>query len=275
MTILNEELERMKAELAAQEGKENEEIVEELKEESNEEAAETKEEPEKEEIKEEKPEEKKPEIDDAGFARLRREATAEKRRAEAAEKELAELRKAKEVVELPVEAPLHPEMQTVLEDHRINRAEREFSMFESKVKQQHPEYGAIATEYANAMAQAFRIQNPRKTDVEINDMTKRAILIKAGEFARAGYENPVEEMYHEAKELGFTGKSFQKQESSKEEKLEPDMKKVAENRKRSSGMAASHGRQEGLMTLNAAADLTAAEWSKLPKADKQRLLYGR
>ncbi len=272
MTILNEELEKMKAELAAQEGKENEEVkLEEPEEEVDEEEAEVKEEPkEEEEVKEEK----KPEIDDAGYARLRREAAAEKRRAESAEKELAELRKAKEPEEVITETPLHPEMQTVLDDHRMNRAEREFAMFESKVKQQHPEYGAIATEYANAMAQSFRIQNPRKTDIEINDMTKRAILIKAGEFARAGYENPVEEMYHEAKELGFTGKSLLKQEA-KEVELQPDMKKVSENRKRSSGMAATNGRQEGLMTLTSAADLTSAEWARLPKADKQRLLYGR
>lgn len=278
MTILSEELEKMKAELAAQEGKEDEGTeFEEQEEESDEEEIEAKEEPEEEKVKEEiKGEEKKLELDDAGYARLRREATAAKRQAEQFQKELEDLRNAREIpIDIMQEAPLPIEMQAVLEDHKMNRAEREFLMFESKAKQQHPEYGAVAAEYAAAMYQSFKVQNPRKTDVELNDMTKRAIFIKAGEFARAGYENPVEEMYHEARELGYTGKSLQKQESSKEEKLQPDMKKVSENRKRSSGMAANNGRQEGMMTLGAAADLSAAEWSRLPIADKRRLMYGQ
>ncbi len=279
MTVLNDELEKMKAELAAQEGKENEEVkVEELEKESDEKEIEQPEE--KEEIKEEHKEEvkeKEEKLDDAGYARLRREAAAAKRQAEQARQELEELRKVKEVpAEIDTEVPLSPEMQAIVEDHKLGRAEREFLMFESKAKQIHPEYGAVAAEYAAAMYQSFKVQNPRKTDIELNDMTRRAIFIKAGEFARAGYENPVEEMYHEAKELGFTGKSFQKQEVKEaEEKLQPDMKKVAENRKRSSGMAAVNGRQEGLMTLGAAADLTAAEWARLPAADKRRIMYGQ
>ena len=271
MTALHDELEKMKAELAAQEGKEDEEVkLEEPEEEVHEEEAETKEEPKEKEIVEVKEEK----LDDSGYARLRREAVAEKRRAEQAEKELAELRKVAE--EVPEQITLPPQMQAIIERDNFNQAEKEFGIYESKVKQLYPEYGAVASEYAFAMYQSIRVQNPRKSEIELNEMTKKAILLKAGEFARAGYENPVEEMYHEARELGYTGKSFQKQEvKSTEEKLEPDMRKVAENRKRSAGMAATGGRQEGLMTLMAAADLTAGEWAKLSKADKKRLMYGQ
>lgn len=271
--MLLDELKKMKEELAKSEEGEKEIEIEEPEIEEVEEP----EEPPVEEIKEEiieTPKEEK--LDDAGYARLRREAAAEKRRAELAEKELAELRQAKEpIVEAQEQIQFPPEFQTVIEDHRISRAEREFTMLESKVKQDHPEYGAVAAEYAAALYQSFKVQNPRKSDIELSEMTKKSILMKAGEYARAGYENPVEEMYHEAKELGFTGKSFQKQESPKEEKLQPDMKKVADNRKRSSGMAASNGRSEGLMTIAAAADLTAAEWARLPIADKRRIMYGQ
>lgn len=237
-----------------------------------------------EETKEKEPEkpkeEVKEELDNAGYARLRREAAAEKLRAEKLQKEIEELRKAKEETrELEEVTPLSPEIQSIVEEHRVSRAEREFQIYENKIKQTDPGYSAVASEYANAMFQSMKMQNPRKSDVELSDMTKLAILQQAGEFARAGYENPVEELYNHAKSLGFTGKSFAKSEPEPkkevEEKLQPDLRKVAENRKRSSGMAASHGRAEGQMTITAAADLTAAEWAKLPISEKKRLMYGQ
>ena len=127
------------------------------------------------------------------------------------------------------------------------------------------------------MYQSIRLQNPRKSDIELNEMTKNAIIMQAADLARQGYENPVEELFHTAKELGYTGKSLQKEEApQKEEKLTPDLKKVADNRKRSTGMTANNGRSEGLMTLShAATQLTAAEWGRLPKAEKARLMYGQ
>jgi len=282
--MLLDEIEKMKKELAEMENEDhkNEEVaqVEESDEEKPEESIEAQEESKEEEKeKAEEPSKEKEELDDKGYARLRREAAAEKRRAEQLQKELEELRKSKEI-ESSIEEPqitLPPEFQSVIEDHRTNRAEKEFLILENKAKQQYPDYNAITTEYAAAMYQSIRLQNPRKSDIELNEMTKKAILMKAGELARAGYENPVEEMYHEAKELGFTGKSFQKEEKfqSKEEKIQPDLRRVAGNRKRSSGMAANNGRSEGMMTLGAAADLTAAEWAKLPVAEKRRLMYGQ
>lgn len=280
--MLLDEIKKMKEELAQAEEKEVQEVETEKEEEV--EAEETKEDIEKDEkteqepeIKEEKSEEK--ELDNAGYARLRREAAAEKRRAQQLETELNELRKAKEVEETTEEAPLPlpPEMQSIIEDHRLDRAEREFSIFENKVKEQHPEYNAVSSEYAAAWYHAIKLQNPRKSDIELGEMTKKAIIMRAAEYARAGYENPVEEMYHEARELGFTGKSLQREEraESKEEKVQPDLRKVAENRKRSTGMTANNGRSEGVMTVGAAANLSASEWAKLPAAEKRRLMYGQ
>ncbi len=280
--MLLDELARMKAELAEREKEgqeeEKEEVIDEPKVEEEEKVEEVEEKPEEE--KKAEPKEDKDELDTNGYMRLRREAAAAKRQAEQLEREVQELRNAKKEVEVDPaqeQAQISPEFQSVIEEHRLSRAEREFSMYEAQVRKDNPEYGAVASEYAQAMYQSIRLQNPRKSYIELNEMTKKAILMKAGEFARAGYENPVEEMYHEAKELGFTGKSFQKEEAKpepKEEKLQPDLRKVAENRKRSTGMTANNGRSEGLMTMGAAADLSAAEWAKLPKAEKQRLLYG-
>jgi len=259
-----EEIERLKAEIAAQE-KEEQKPIEEVEEEPLEEEKEV-------EKPEEEAEKPKEELDNAGYAKLRREAAAEKKRADNALKELEELRKAKQPVEEVSEpVALPPEVQTMLQEHRITQAEREFAIFENKVKKENPEYDAVASEYASALYQSFKVQNPRKTEVELNQMTKNAILIKASQYAIAGYENPVEEMFHEAKELGFTGKS---RVEAKEEKLTPDLRKVAENRKRSSGMAAANGEKEGMLTKQAASQLSAYEFAKLPKAEQERLMRG-
>lgn len=276
---LQDELARMKAELAQGQVKEQEELEEAPIEQEEEEEIK---EPEKEESVEEKKEEPKEEpkeeekLDNAGYARLRREAAAEKRLREQKERELEEVyAKLNAKQETPQEeVQLPPQVQSIVERDRINQAAREFDILESQVKHRYPEYSAVASEYAQAMYQSIRLQNPRKSQVELSEMTRNAILMQAGEFARQGFENPVEELFHTAKELGYTGKSFQKEEP-KEERLEPDMRKVAENRKRSTGMTANNGRSEGQMTIGVAADLTSAEWARLPKAERQRLMYGR
>lgn len=280
---LQEEIENIKAQLAEQENRPEEELQEAPVPEEEEIAeGEKEEEPEEKKAEEEKKEEplkeNKEELDNAGYARLRREAAAEKKRAEALQRELEDLRRAKEK---PLEeqqqeqAALPPQLRSLIERDQFHQAEQEFSVYESKVKQQNPEYAAVAAEYAQALYQSFKVQNPRKSDIELSDMTKRSILMRAAEFARAGYDNPVEELYYEAKGLGFTGKSLQKEvPEAKEEKLQPDLRKLAENRKRSAGMAANNGRSQGLMTQAAAADLSVGEWAKLPAAEKRRIMYG-
>lgn len=279
--MLLEELEKMKKQLAeaeekdtmTEEDEQQEEAQEEIKEETKEEEK-AEQEP---EVKEEKKEEVKEEPQD-NYARLRREAAAEKRRAEQLERELAELRKAKEQqIEEQEQVQIPQGLEPVIAEYNTRQAEREFLAYEEKVKKQYPEYSAISSEYASAMYQAIKIQNPRKSEVELSEMTKRALLIKASEYANKGYENPVEEMFHEAKELGYTGKYFQREEvkpEPKEEKLQPDLAKVAKNRQRSSGMTGSNGKSEGMMTSAAASELTAAEWARLPIAEKRRLMYG-
>jgi len=276
--MLLEELKKLKEELEQgqaeeEEAPKEEEIVEDVEDvEPQEEEKEPEKEPEK-----PKEEEKKEELDNAGYARLRREAAAEKRRAEQLQQELDALRAEKlNEVEQPEYQPLPPEVQRAVEDSTLNRAEKEFSILEAKTKQANPDYNAVASEYAQAMFQSIRIQNPHKSDIELSDMTKRAILLKASEYARQGYENPVEEMYHVAKMLGYTGKSFQKapEKEAVEEKITPDYSKVAENRKRSAGMAATNGRSQAQLTQQSAVDMTVEEYAKLSTAEKRRLMYG-
>lgn len=262
-----------------------EEVVEEkeIEEEKPEEPAEEEKpkEEKKPEVEEEKSEEKKPEEeapDSAAFQRLRREAAAAKKRADDAE---AKLRAQDDVPEEKEDAaasvPLVPELEEVLEERRFRKAEREFQTMEAKVKRGLANYDEIAGEYTLALAQSIRLQNPRMGNDEIVEKTKRAILMKAANYMAEGYD-PVEEIYHEAKDLGFSGASLKKMRESsekpEEQEIRPDMKKVAANRAKSSGMAGASGKSEGQMTAKAASELTVAEWSKLPAAEKKRLMYG-
>lgn len=229
---------------------------------------------------EEKPKEEK--LDDSGYARLRREAAAEKKRAdaataraEAAEAKAVEFTAGKEATEKEVQE-VDPEIALVVRDHRIGRAEKEFQQFENNFRSKQPDYDAVAGEYAAALAASIRIQNPRKSNMEVAELAKHELLKKAGGFLNAGFD-PIEELYHEAKELGFTGKSMQRQQE-KEEKPEPkpDMSKVASNRKRSAGTAASTGESKTDLTRQYIAEngITGAEWMKLSAEKKKELMFG-
>lgn len=232
---------------------------------------------------EEKKEEQKPsEEDERGYARLRREAAAAKKKAEEAEAKRLEAeaklaeRDKEQQTEESAAAPLNPLLEDMARSYQLSKAEREFNILETKFKKKRPDYEAVSAEYAMGLAQAIRIQNPRLTPVEVAEKTKETILIKAGNFLKDGFD-PIEELYHEAKELGFAGKSFRKEEAKQEteakEEPRPDMKKLAANRARSTGMGASNGRSEGQLTQAAALDIPIQEFAKLPIAEKRRLLY--
>lgn len=236
-----------------------------------------KEEPKVEELKaEEKP-------DDGAFARMRRENKAMKERLERLERGEEEAKSKQKPdedggeeegdrVELPAE------VVSLVERDRMTRAEQEFQSLEVDFRVDNPEYDDIAAQYVQAKAYAIKVANPRITNAQLTAKTKEAILHAAGEYARQGL-NPVEEMYADAKALGFKPRP-KVEEVIKEEKAEtkkeikPDMKQVADNRKRSAGMADAGGKEEGLVTKQSAADMSVAEWAKLPTEEKRRLMYG-
>lgn len=282
MSLLKEN-EEMKAQLAeALEAEKEEEEQEESAEESvereaddaeeapvekkTEEAAEQKtEEPKKEEVKEEKQ-------DDSAFARLRREAAANKRKADELERENSELKKPKEEVFIEETSTMTPELAEVVRDYQMNRAEREFQSYESQAKNKLPDYEGVTRGYAEALFGSIKIQNPRMSNLEIAEKTKETLLKKAGSFLNQGFENPAEELYHEAKELGFKAAASREPEKEAKPELRPDMNKVAENRKRSAGMTGVAGREDGLVSKTAAAKMSPMEWKELPREERLRLM---
>ena len=249
----------------------------------------TKEEPEKDEPEkqeEEKKEEKEPEpkeepkkeeVDNSGFARLRREAKAAQEKAEKEAARVAELQaklqekeaqpEAKEEVELP------PALQEMLQDHMYSKAEREYIAFEEQAKRDNPDYESVSTAYVIEKARQIKAMEPDLSVSELQDRVKNDILHSASSLMRKGFENPALELYHRIKEAGYRMPKQKREPEAKEEKTKsPDMKKVAENRARSSGMAAASGISEPQLTPQAAANMSARDWSKLSPSQKEAVM---
>lgn len=268
--MLTDSIKEMKEALAAEEKE-----VDETAEHEEEKVEEEEKEPEKVEEEEKKEPEEKP--DDSAFAKLRREAAAAKKRADDAEDALAaeRNRKTEEAEEKEEEQPrIVPALERLILKQEKEDAEREFSARESKYAAGNPEYEAVTSQYTHALAQSIRLQNPRKSPAEIGELTKHAILSQAAQYIREGYD-PIEEMFLTAKELGFTGKSSKKEEPKEEEEIRPDMKKLAANRKKSTGMGAANGKSEMGMSRAYIAQNgmpSVSEWKSLSKADKLRLM---
>lgn len=282
---LQETLEETKKQLAAaldneQETKEevNDEVTEDSETgatdaESAEEAVKEsdKEEAKKEEVKAEKKEDAKEPTDDAGWARLRREKAAAEKRAQEAEEKLQKKAEPNE----EKENPLDNELLDLIKRNRVEKAEKEFISLEGTFAAATPDYHDVSNGYKEALYHSLRIQNPRKGHGELLDMTKNALLHKAGEYASKGLD-PILEMYEEARSLGFkkVEKQVKEEVETKEEKKRPDLDNVARNKARNAGMAAAQGAKQGggQITAEAASTMTTQEWSKIPQAERMRII---
>lgn len=228
------------------------------------------------------PEEDKP-VDESSYGRLRREKAAAKRRADALEEEVAKLKeqlnapKAVETVDYePQSIELPQDIQEMRHERMRSKAESEFMGIEKQFMAKTADYEDVSKQYTIALAQSIRVQNPRLSMDKVADMTKEQILKKASVYFGEGLD-PAEELYHEAKELGFKAlpKEPPKVETETPEEPKVDLDKLAANKKRNAGMAGSNGRGAGgQVTMRAAADFTPREWAALPKDEKKRLLNG-
>ena len=273
-------------------------VIEDLKSQLEEEKKKEEETIQQEEVKEdpaEQPEQKEPEapkeeekkveaseekLDNSAYARMRREKAAAEKRALELESRLNKLEESFNRAPQPVEAPTPVQEDIradtrlsaeIVESHQLQQAEKEFKVLEERFRQDNQNYDAVASEYASALAQSIKLQNPRLTPTEIAERTKRTILVKAADYLTRGFD-PIQELYHDAVDLGFTGKKRAAEVSVEEPKeLRPDMKKVAANRERSSGMVAASGHSEGALTPFSAAGMTNAEWKRLPKSEKMKI----
>lgn len=227
--------------------------------------------------KEEEPAAKEEPLDAAGYARLRREKEAEKRRADELEAKLAALSKqapVEHVEEAQTETPaIPPEMEAIIQNERLNAAEREVIRMEREFMEAAPEdYQDVVNQYKAQVYQSVMIDNPDLSHEEILGETRKKLLYRASAYAQRGY-NPVEKMYLDARKVY---RPVAKQEDAEPvEKLKPDPAKLAANRQRNAGMAAAGGRSTGAqITREVAANYSPKEWAKLPKEEKDRLMKG-
>lgn len=286
---LQQEILRLKNELKSfdeEENKKPEEVVDEepaieevVEEEVKEEVA-AQEEEKKPDPAEEKKVDAEP-ADNAAWARMRREAAAANRRAEELEAKKAELEAriaALENHDFAQEAPApieDPVLSKIKETYNKEAAWKEFVAIEQDFSRKVPDYAAVSAQYAQALVESIRLDNPRANEAELREIAAEKVLRKAAAYVRAGFD-PAEEMYHDAKTLGFTGKNSVENKETREveEKIKPDMKKVLVNRQRSAGMAAAGGYSEGNLTMQTAASMSPREWAKLSADQKRALIPG-
>lgn len=285
---LNETMKELKEKIAEAEEKEKEQpaVEENLEAEV---PAEDEENPEAEDVKEEEvKEEEKPEEElSASDHRKRRRENKLQRDKEALENKVRELEERLLASKDTKETADKPEVQTIelpeevielTEERKYLKAGQEFTQMEQDFKKSAPEdFDDVSLQYKAALYHGNRARHPRLSHDQLLEMTNKELLQRAGAYLRDGYD-PIEELYQDAKAMGFKRMPKQEAEQAVEEKedIKPDMNKVAANRARNAGMAAAKGNAGNpRLTRETAAAMSVAEWSKLPKAEKDRLLAGR
>lgn len=304
-----EELKKQIEEAQKAEGltSEEEAVEEEQKKiESKEEKKEDAKEPEK---KEEAASEEKKEKTNADYARERRERISEhqklKEQLAAAMAQIEEMKKPKQEKEVEDPEPNKAEDPVAWADWRVRQAEKkveqvteialendkkikaeerekqkesllqqaqnELVTYEDAVRKTNKDYDDVKKYYVNMLAFSMKALNPKITNDVLVKAVNHQVLMTASQYLNEGHENPVQAIYDSMKNMGY--QPTQKETNEIEEK-KPDLSKVAKNRERNAGMAGSSGGSgRGEMTKHyAATELTAAEWAKLPTAERERLM---
>jgi len=308
MGVLEQEIEDLTKQIAEAEKVESEpakaeevEVVEAAEEEKADDAADEPQDKAEEKVEEKPAEaEKTEELDAPGYIRLRREAAANKRRADELEARLAAV--VAPVIPPQVQAPAAEpdkakdpvawftwrdqqreqeikELKTWKESQEqqyqaVNletAAVQEFKAIEADFKASVSDFDQVADHFNGKIAESISNLEPHLTPEQVMVKVKDRVLRMAGEYVRQGL-NPAEELYHLSKErYGYKAPVDDGEEEPAPKK--PDLSKVAANRKRNAGTAGAKG--SGSMpqlTREVAADMPVHEWAALSADEKRRLL---
>ena len=200
-------------------------------------------------------------VSNPDFARLRREKRA-------LEKKLREIEAGRNNIaqanEQEQDAPSQDEIvQQMYQDKQrqdmINDAVAEFQSYEQEFAATVNDYEDVTTQYVNHVARSIQTLNPQIKGHELNDAVRMQILQQAGRYVTQGLD-PAEEMYHTAKQLFPT----QEQAAEQEQPVKRDIKKVAENRKKSASPLAGRSKSKSqTLTLDEVAQMSPAEYQKV------------
>lgn len=286
---LKKELEQAQADTIEPELTEEEQPVEELPEaEKVVEEVETQDSAEEVEEKQPEPSATEEKPDNAAMARMRRELAAAKKRAEELEATIAKPVEAKAADVEPdktvnyqswlewkirsLENQISPVIQRTEAQRQIDETVQAIDTLESAFRSQAPDYDDVMEGYKMQLKAGLEAVYPYATPEQINAEMGRQIIATSKKLAQDGL-NPVEELYYIAKERGYAPRRQEPAVEAVETPRRPDLAKVAANRQRNAGMAASTGasKPKGL-TAQEAASLSPSEWAKLTVEEKRQLL---
>lgn len=147
-----------------------------------------------------------------------------------------------------------------------------FVGFENEFKTSVPDYDARSDFVAARLKQNIRFENPHYTEQQLAQHTMFAML-KRGEIALAQGRNPAADIYNQAESLGYTPKAREEEKKAppKDVRKEPDLDKVAINKKKTSGMANGGGGGDQGISHDSFFSMTNAERAKLTPSDWARL----
>lgn len=149
-----------------------------------------------------------------------------------------------------------------------NQAQEELIGFEDQFRKVANDYDDVKNYYINTLAFSIKQLNPKITNKALAEAVTNQVMIRASQLMNDGYENPIEALYEEIKSNGYRPSVKEEAEDKK-----PDLTRVATNRSRNAGTAgASSGTGRGELTKVAATKLTIAEWAKVPKHERERLM---
>lgn len=172
-----------------------------------------------------------------------------------------------------IEEKVSETTQETANSRLVNAAIQEFQSYENDFQATEPKYSQAAQFYTQRLGESIKMLHPQATSAQIGELIRNKVLEKASLYVRRGLD-PAEELFYEAQNLGFSSQTEDVEEEEVKE-IRPNLAKVAANRQRNAGTAGAKGKGGGgVLTRQAASELSVAEWSKLPSSEKKRLLNG-
>jgi len=148
-------------------------------------------------------------------------------------------------------------------------AVQKFSSLEAEFKTTVDDYDEVSEFMKNKFIEGVRIDNPFLSQEELSAKVREKVLTRSIQYHQDGL-NPVEEIYHSAKEhYGYVAKV---EAAADDQRLRPDLNKVSANRKRNAGTAGAAGRGAiPELTREAASKMPVWEFALLSPEEKKRL----
>jgi hypothetical protein len=147
--------------------------------------------------------------------------------------------------------------------------------FENEVAAQYPDYADARSDFILTQAKAILQENPSISREDLIKEVEMKGLYLAAKLKKQGYDNPALGIYEHIKAAGWKPQPRQTEQAEPVEERKPDLNKIAQNRARNAGMVGGSGSGGGgELTKRSVQDMTNEEWSKLPIAQKEKIMRG-